>query len=165
MCAILCPVHAEILRVRTCVQSFVQYTLRSLGMKMIVLVGKFLFLRRVAAGVASGVRLIVVPSLCSLHHAAVQIRWITFYAVTFQLLRFKTLSLVLSRAVESVHKNSDFDSSIFKTSHSDSSIFKTPTQLRVLHKSSVCVNDVKPIRHFITTTWIIRLLFRLTTYI
>jgi hypothetical protein len=34
---------------------------------------------------------------------------------------------VYSRAVESVHKISDSDSSIFKTSDSDSSIFKIPT--------------------------------------
>jgi hypothetical protein len=33
------------------------------------------------------------------------------------------------RAVESVHKSSDSDSSIFKTSDSDSSIFKTPTPI------------------------------------
>jgi hypothetical protein len=40
-------------------------------------------------------------------------------------------------------------------------------QLWLPHKSSVCINNVKPtkmvngtIRHFITTTWIIRLLFK-----
>jgi hypothetical protein len=44
--------------------------------------------------------------------------------------------------------------------------------LRFLHKSSVCINNGKPTkmakgitRHFITTTWIIRLLFRPITYI
>jgi hypothetical protein len=44
--------------------------------------------------------------------------------------------------------------------------------LRFLHNSSVCINNGKPtkmvnciIRHFITTIWIIRLLFRLITYI
>jgi hypothetical protein len=66
-----------------------------------------------------------------------------------------------TRAVESVHKSSD------------SPIFKRPTptprflkvRLRLLHKSSICINNGKPIRHFIATTWIIRLLFRLITYI
>jgi hypothetical protein len=48
---------------------------------------------------------------------------------------------------------------------------RTPTprflklRLRLLHKSSMCINNGKPIRHFITTTWIIRLVFRLITYI
>jgi hypothetical protein len=44
--------------------------------------------------------------------------------------------------------------------------------LWLLHKSSICVNNTKPtatvtgiMRHFITTTWIIRLLFRLLAYI
>jgi hypothetical protein len=37
------------------------------------------------------------------------------------------LAVVHSRAVESVHKSSDSDSSIFKTSDSDSAIFKSPT--------------------------------------
>jgi hypothetical protein len=45
---------------------------------------------------------------------------------------------------------------------------KAPTprflEPRLLHESSICVNNGKPIRHFITTTWIIRLLFRLITY-
>jgi hypothetical protein len=38
-------------------------------------------------------------------------------------------------------------------------------KLRLLHKSSIRINNGKPIRHFITTTWIIRLLFSLITYI
>jgi hypothetical protein len=45
-------------------------------------------------------------------------------------------------------------------------------QLRLIHKSSVCINNSKPtkmvnsiLRHFITTTWMITLLFSLTTYI
>jgi hypothetical protein len=38
-------------------------------------------------------------------------------------------------------------------------------RLRLLHKSSIRINNGKPIRHFIATTWIIRLLFRLITYI
>jgi hypothetical protein len=38
-------------------------------------------------------------------------------------------------------------------------------RLRLLHKISICINNGKPIRHSITTTWIIRLLFRLITYI
>jgi hypothetical protein len=37
--------------------------------------------------------------------------------------------------------------------------------LQLLHKSSICINNGKPIRHFITTTWIVRLLFRLITCI
>jgi hypothetical protein len=44
--------------------------------------------------------------------------------------------------------------------------------LQLLHESSVCINNGKPtktvygiIRQFITTTWIIRLLLRLITYI
>jgi hypothetical protein len=49
--------------------------------------------------------------------------------------------------------------------------FPTPTprflklRLRLLHKSSICINNGKPIRHFIATTRIIRLLFWLITYI
>jgi hypothetical protein len=45
----------------------------------------------------------------------------------------------------------------------------TPTprflKLRLLHKSSICINNGKPIRHFIATTLIVRLLFNLITYI
>jgi hypothetical protein len=45
----------------------------------------------------------------------------------------------------------------------------TPTprflKFRLLHKSSICINNGKPIRHFITTTWIIRLLSWLITCI
>jgi hypothetical protein len=44
-------------------------------------------------------------------------------------------------------------------------------RLRLLYKSSVCINNGKPtkmvngiVRHLITTTWIIRLLFRPMTY-
>jgi hypothetical protein len=62
--------------------------------------------------------------------------------------------MTVSRAVQSAHKSSDSDSSIFKTS-----------RLRLLHKSWISINSGKPIRRFITTTWIIRLLFRLITYI
>jgi hypothetical protein len=32
-------------------------------------------------------------------------------------------------------------------------------QLKLLHKISICINNGKPIRHFIATTSIIRLLF------
>jgi hypothetical protein len=62
-------------------------------------------------------------------------------------------SVVASRAVESLK------------------IALTPTprflklRLRLLHKDLICINNFKPIRHFITTTCIIRLLFRLITYI
>jgi hypothetical protein len=38
-------------------------------------------------------------------------------------------------------------------------------RLRLLHKSSICINNGKPIRHFIATTWIIRLISRLITCI
>jgi hypothetical protein len=38
-------------------------------------------------------------------------------------------------------------------------------RLRLLHKSSICINNGKPIRCFIATTWIIRLLFLLITSI
>jgi hypothetical protein len=38
-------------------------------------------------------------------------------------------------------------------------------RLRLLHKNSMCINNGKPIRHFIATTWIIRLLLWLITYI
>jgi hypothetical protein len=45
----------------------------------------------------------------------------------------------------------------------------TPTpqflKLQLLHKGSICINNGKPIRHFITTTCIIKLLFRHITYI
>jgi hypothetical protein len=34
-----------------------------------------------------------------------------------------------------------------------------------LHKNSMCINNGKPVRRFIATTWIIRLLFWLITYI
>jgi hypothetical protein len=63
-------------------------------------------------------------------------------------LKYDHTTLVKSRAVELVHKSSDSNSSIFKTSDSDSSIFKTPTP----SKSSIGINNGKPIRHFITTT-------------
>jgi hypothetical protein len=49
---------------------------------------------------------------------------------------------------ESVHKTSDSDSSIFKTSTLTPQFLK----LRRLRKISVCVNNGKHIRHFITTT-------------
>jgi hypothetical protein len=39
--------------------------------------------------------------------------------------QYEYLTTPENRAVESVHKNSDSDSSIFKTSDSDSSIYKT----------------------------------------
>jgi hypothetical protein len=48
--------------------------------------------------------------------------------------------------------------------------FPTPTpqflklRFRLLHQSSIRINNGKPVRHFITTTWIIRLLFRLISY-
>jgi hypothetical protein len=35
-------------------------------------------------------------------------------------------------------------------------------RLRLLHKSSICINNGKRIKRFVTTTWIIRLVFRLT---
>jgi hypothetical protein len=42
---------------------------------------------------------------------------------------------------------------------------KLRLQHRLLHKNSLCINNGKPITHFITTAWIIRLLLRLATYI
>jgi hypothetical protein len=42
----------------------------------------------------------------------------------------------------------------------------TPQFLKLRrHKTSICVNNGKPIRHFITTIWIVKLLFWLITYI
>jgi hypothetical protein len=40
---------------------------------------------------------------------------------------YEKLGRILNRAVESVHKSSDSDSSIFKISDSEFLIFKTPT--------------------------------------